>query len=135
MAEKTGGARKLSRFATEWKKLPPEGRDDESTCYGQLFELNQGKAPTDLDRFLESRPAPEGCNRSIEDAEAPRRAETRLAVAARAPAPGRQLPDPGAAPAPLRTTPRSASRPTPIGGQEAAIYDIVIKGKANINTP
>ena len=68
MAEKLAARENWSRFATEWKKLPPEGRDDESTCYGQLFELNQGKAPTDLDRFLESRPAPEGCNRLIEDA-------------------------------------------------------------------
>ncbi|MGR2663276.1 transglycosylase SLT domain-containing protein [Chromobacterium haemolyticum] len=130
-----------SRFAAEWKKLPPEGRDEESSCYGQLNELNQGKTPTDLDRFLESRPLPEGCNRLI--AEAARRGvlkrdwlwqRARLLLAGNYLSQARQLASNTGLPLDnaALSKPATADLSTP-GGQEAAVYDIVIKGKANIS--
>ncbi|AXK40367.1 lytic transglycosylase domain-containing protein [Crenobacter cavernae] len=57
-----------ARFASEWALLPEAGRDEESSCYGELILLRQGRAPGNFDRFLESRSVPEGCNRLIYEA-------------------------------------------------------------------
>ncbi|TCP12425.1 soluble lytic murein transglycosylase [Crenobacter luteus] len=53
------------RFADEWSRLPEAGRDEESTCLGELMLLRQGRTPGNFDRFLQSRSLPEGCNRLI----------------------------------------------------------------------
>jgi soluble lytic murein transglycosylase len=42
--KKLGKREDWDGFAAEWKKLPAEGRDEESTCYGQLLDLRQGKS-------------------------------------------------------------------------------------------
>ncbi|MDE1712169.1 hypothetical protein PWG14_05305 (plasmid) [Chromobacterium amazonense] len=64
--KKLGQREDWTAFAEEWKKLPAEGRDEESNCYGQLMQLRQGQKPDNLDRFLDSKPAPDGCNRLID---------------------------------------------------------------------
>ncbi|MDF0606554.1 lytic transglycosylase domain-containing protein [Neisseriaceae bacterium TC5R-5] len=129
------------RFSEEWKKLPLEGRDEESTCYGQLLDLNQGKAPTDLDRFLESRTTPEGCNRLISAAAKQGILKTdwlwlraRLLLAGNFASLARQMAaDTGL---PLDNAalnkPASANPNTP-GGQEAVVYDLIRQGKTDIN--
>lgn len=63
---KSLGKRELwGRFGQEWALLPEAGRDDESRCYGDLWQLKQGHAPAYMDRFLDSRTVPEGCNNLI----------------------------------------------------------------------
>jgi soluble lytic murein transglycosylase len=57
-----------SQFEAEWNKLPREGRDEESQCYGELQALRMGRSPENLDRFLEARQLPEGCNTLIRTA-------------------------------------------------------------------
>jgi soluble lytic murein transglycosylase len=68
--KKLGKREAWSQFDAEWAKLPPEGRDEESQCYGELQSLRMGRAPANLDRFLDARPLPEGCNTLIQTAHA-----------------------------------------------------------------
>ncbi|WP_215782589.1 MULTISPECIES: lytic transglycosylase domain-containing protein [unclassified Paludibacterium] len=63
--KKLGQRGNWALFASQWSKLPPEGRDEETQCYGDLLTLRQGTAPANLDRFLDGRPAPEGCTTLI----------------------------------------------------------------------
>ncbi|OWY40549.1 peptidoglycan N-acetylmuramoylhydrolase [Xenophilus sp. AP218F] len=139
--KKLGSRESWSAFAAEWKKLPAEGRDEESGCYGQLMQLRQGQAPADLDRFLEGKPAPEGCNRLIAAAAGKGLLKedwlwlrTRLLLAgnyvtqARQTAAAGQLPLDNAA----LNKPAAANLATP-GGQEAALFDIVRKAKNDLN--
>ncbi|WP_293764178.1 lytic transglycosylase domain-containing protein [uncultured Aquitalea sp.] len=139
--KKLGKRENWSAFAAEWKKLPDEGRDDESACYGQLLDMQSGKKPDNLDRFLDSRPAPEGCNTLMATAYAKgyvnqdwlwRRVRLLLAgnfvTQARALADAGNLPLDNAA----LNKPASANPATP-GGQEAIVYDIVRKGRTDLN--
>ena len=68
--KKLGKRQSWASFETEWRKLPAEGRDEETQCYGDVLSLRQGRAPGNLDRFLESRTLPEGCNTLISAAAA-----------------------------------------------------------------
>ncbi|MGC0151692.1 transglycosylase SLT domain-containing protein [Chromobacterium vaccinii] len=139
--KKLGQRENWTSFAEEWKKLPEEGRDEESGCYGQLMLLRQGQKPDNLDRFLESKSTPDGCNRLIEGAYARGLIDqdwlwrrTRLLLAgnfvsqARQFAIDTQLPLDNAA----LSKPANASLATP-GGQEAALFDIVRKGKTDLD--
>ena len=139
--KKLGMRENWTAFAAEWKKLPEEGRDEESTCYGQLMDLYQGQKPDNLDRFLEGKPVPDGCNRLIEGAYARglinqdwlwRRARLLLAgnflSQARQLAADTQLPLDNAA----LNKPANASLATP-GGQEAALLDIERKAKTDLD--
>lgn len=54
-----------NRFGQEWNKLPEAARDEENRCNGDYWQLTQGQAPTNLERFLEARTLPEACNRLI----------------------------------------------------------------------
>jgi soluble lytic murein transglycosylase len=63
--KKLGKQQNWGLFEAEWNKLPAESRDEESQCYGDLLTLRQGRAPDNLDRFLEARPIPDGCNALI----------------------------------------------------------------------
>ncbi|UTH73862.1 lytic transglycosylase domain-containing protein [Chromobacterium sp. IIBBL 290-4] len=139
--KKLGMRENWTAFAEEWKKLPEESRDEESRCYGQLLQLRQGEKPADLNRFLDGKPAPDGCTRLIEGAYARGLLDqdwlwrrTRLLLAgnfvtqARQLAADTQLPLDNAA----LNKPASATSATP-GGQEAMLYDIVRKAKTNID--
>ncbi|WP_199153779.1 lytic transglycosylase domain-containing protein [Chromobacterium sp. ASV23] len=139
--KKLGLRENWTAFAEEWKKLPEEGRDEESTCYGQIYQLRQGQKLDDLDRFLDSKPAPDGCTRLIEAAYARGALDqdwlwrrTRLLLAgnfltqARQLASDTQLPLDNAA----LNKPANASPATP-GGQEAILYDIVRKAKSDLD--
>ncbi|AXE31491.1 peptidoglycan N-acetylmuramoylhydrolase [Chromobacterium phragmitis] len=139
--KKLGQREDWTTFAQEWKKLPAEGRDEESTCYGQLLQLRQGQKLDDLDRFLEGKPAPDGCSRLIDMAYARgalsqdwlwRRARLLLAgnflTQARQLASDTQLPLDNAA----LSKPSIASAAT-AGGQEAMLYEAVRKGKADLD--
>lgn len=139
--KKLGLREDWAAFANEWKKLPPEGRDEESSCYGELLQMRQGQKPGNLDRFLEGKPAPDGCNRLIDMAYARgalsqdwlwRRARLLLAgnylTQARQLASDTQLPLDNAA----LNKPSLASPDTP-AGQEAILYDTVRKGKTDLN--
>ncbi|MBV8047470.1 MAG: lytic transglycosylase domain-containing protein [Paludibacterium sp.] len=63
--KKLGKRQSWSQFESEWNKLPVDARDEETQCYGDLLTLRQGRAPDNLDRFLESRPLADGCNALI----------------------------------------------------------------------
>ncbi|WP_230370999.1 hypothetical protein [Paludibacterium denitrificans] len=39
--KKLGKREDWSTFGNEWKKLPEDGRDEESSCYGQLYSLRR----------------------------------------------------------------------------------------------
>lgn len=60
--KKLGKRQDWAQFDAQWSKLPAEGRDDETQCYGDLQTLRQGRTPANLNRLLEGRPLPEGCN-------------------------------------------------------------------------
>ncbi|OHX16362.1 lytic transglycosylase domain-containing protein [Chromobacterium sphagni] len=139
--KKLGLRENWTAFAAEWKKLPVEARDEESSCYGQLMGLHQGQKPEDLDRFLEGKPAPDGCNRLIEGAYARgllsqewlwRRARLLLAgnflSQARQLAADTQLPLDNAA----LNKPANANLATD-GGQEAALFEIERKAKTDLD--
>lgn len=138
--KKLGQREDWSTFTDEWKKLPEEGRDEESTCYGQLLQLRNGQKPDNLDRFLDSKPAPDGCTRLIEGAYARslldqdwlwRRVRLLLAgnflTQARQLAADTQLPLDNAA----LNKPSSATPDTP-GGQEAMLYEVERKAKGDL---
>ncbi|QEL55405.1 lytic transglycosylase domain-containing protein [Chromobacterium paludis] len=138
--KKLGQREDWSTFTEEWKKLPEEGRDEESTCYGQLLQLRNGQKPDNLDRFLDSKPAPDGCTRLIEGAYARslldqdwlwRRVRLLLAgnflTQARQLAADTQLPLDNAA----LNKPSSATPDTP-GGQEAMLYEVERKAKGDL---
>ncbi|WP_047243206.1 lytic transglycosylase domain-containing protein [Chromobacterium subtsugae] len=139
--KKLGMRENWTAFAAEWKKLPEEGRDEESSCYGQLMGLYQGQKPDNLDRFLEGKPVPDGCNRLIEGAYARglinqdwlwRRARLLLAgnfvSQARQLAADTQLPLDNAA----LNKPANTNLSTP-GGQEAALLEIERKAKTDLD--
>ena len=138
--KKLGKREDWDGFAAEWKKLPAEGRDEESTCYGQLLDLRQGRKPDDLDRFLDMRAAPDGCNQLITAAAAKgwltqdwlwRR--VRLLLAGNFVSQARQLADATNLPLSNATlsNPASASADTP-GGQEAMVFGIVSKARSDL---
>ena len=140
LLKKLASKEKWSDFASEWTKLSPEGRDEESSCYKQLYELNQGTQPENLQRFMKSRALPEGCNRLI--AEAARRGiltrewlwqRVRLLLASNHLNQTRQFAIQTGLPlndAEL-SNPTNADLSTP-SGQEAVLYDIVVTAHANI---
>ncbi|WP_137009630.1 lytic transglycosylase domain-containing protein [Aquitalea aquatilis] len=139
--KKLGKREDWSSFSAEWKKLPEDARDEESTCYGQLQDARQGKKPDDLNRFLEMRPAADGCNRLLTAAAGQglltqdwlwRR--VRLLLAGNYLSQARQLAD--ATNLPLDNAalnnPAAAS-PATAGGQEAILYGIVSKARSDSN--
>ena len=52
-------------FASEWRKLPKDGSDQESRCYADTLALQQGNSVTISEDWLDSKTLPEGCNRFI----------------------------------------------------------------------
>lgn len=137
--KKLGKRQAWGQFETEWTKLPAEGRDEETQCYGDLLALRMGRAPGNLDRFLESRPVPEGCNTLIGTAAARglinqewlwKRA--RLLLAGNYVTPARQLmSDNGLAfDTSLLNNPGKADLSTR-QGQEAMLFSIESKGRGN----
>ncbi|MBV8679541.1 MAG: lytic transglycosylase domain-containing protein [Aquitalea sp.] len=139
--KKLGKREDWGSFAAEWKKLPEDARDEESICYGQLQDVRQGKNADDLNRFLDMRPAPDGCNQLITAAAAKgmltqdwlwRRVRLLLAgnfvTQARQLAEATNLPLDSAA----LNNPANASAASP-GGQEAITYGIVSKARSDSN--
>ncbi len=126
-----------ARFATEWKKLAEEGRDEETQCYGDLYAMQQGTQPAGLDRFLESRPLGDGCNRLISKAYEKKLIgndwmlrRMRLLLAGNFTTQARNLASQIGLPleGSLLTSPLKAS-PQTAAGQEALTWGIVLKGK------
>ncbi|POZ60256.1 lytic transglycosylase domain-containing protein [Chromobacterium alticapitis] len=139
--KKLGMREDWTAFAQEWKKLQPEGRDEETACYGQLLQMRGEQKPENLDRFLDGKPAPDGCTRLIEGAYARgmldqdwlwRRVRLLLAgnflTQARQLAADTQLPLDNAA----LNKPASASPDSP-GGQEAWLYEVSRKAKTDLD--
>lgn len=140
--KKLGKRGDWASFGREWQKLPIDARDDESSCYGQIYDLKQGRPVGSLDRFLDGRPTPPGCNQLVIEAAKQKLVSqdwlwrrTHLLLAGDLVSVAYQMADETGLPLDKTAikTPASANLATP-GGQEATLYSLILKGKSNIYT-
>lgn len=138
---KSLGKRELwGRFGQEWALLQEAGRDDESRCYGDLWQLYQGHPPVDMDRFWDARTVPEGCNRLIAAA-ADRKVvgqewlltRVRLLVASNNIGAARDLAFRTRLPIDAAFGSRSNIGQSGLNAQEAMLYSLLERGRSNVD--
>ncbi|MDN0081945.1 transglycosylase SLT domain-containing protein [Crenobacter sp. SG2305] len=123
-------------FSREWPKLAPEGSDEESRCYNDLYALRQGRSTANYDAFLASRQIPDGCttlivaaaNKGVLSQDWVLR-RVRLLLAANYLTAARQLAAMTLLPVDLTQLSRSYTDLSTSGGQEAVLYDIVSRAR------
>jgi len=137
--KKLGKREDWATFSREWPKLATDGRDEETSCYNDLYSLRQGKSTADYDVFLaSSRTIPDGCtsliaaaaNKGVLSPDWVLR-RVRLLLAGNYITAARQLATLTFLPVDLTQLSRpvtSVDLSTP-GGQEAVLFDIVSRAR------
>jgi len=134
--KKLGKREDWATFSREWVKLAPEGSDEETRCYNDLYSLRQGKSTANYDAFMASRNIPDGCTSLIAAATSQgvlsqdwvlRR--VRLLLAGNYITAARQLATLTLLPVDLTQLSRSNSDLSNSGGQEAALFDITSRAR------
>jgi soluble lytic murein transglycosylase len=139
---KSLGKRELwGRFGQEWAQLPEAGRDDESSCYADLWLLNQGLVPAGMDRLHDSRTVPEGCNRLITTAAERKMVSPewvlkriRLLVAGNHVNAARDIAFRTKLPVDAALGASSMLEPTGLNAQEAMLFSLLERGRSNVET-